>query len=146
MLLLNTDALNNLNETKPNVYQIAYDCPDRSTIVQTEDGLKQYQFLKSWASGTIRETLRAYLLSHEATSPQKSIFITHSLETITGFRELEANLKQVIIQDTELKLFTAQKKKQELRIVKLKQKIDWLKAHWEEVTPKIEYHKIEELV
>ncbi len=139
--------LNNLNETKPNIYQISYDCPDRSTIVQTEDGLKQYQFLKSWASETIRKTIREYLFSsNEATSPQKSIFITQNFAVVQGLKELETNLKQVIIQDTELKLFTAQKKKQEFRIVKLKQKIDWLKSHWEEVTPKIEYHKIEELV
>lgn len=91
--------MTNLNEIKPITYQVSYDVPDRTTVVQTKEGLKQYQFLKSWASEIIRSTMREYLLSHEATSPQKSIFITHSLETITGFRELEANLQQVVIQN-----------------------------------------------
>ncbi len=143
---MTTDVSKNINSINPITYQISYDVPDKTTILRTKQGLEEHQFLKSWASENIRAIMREYLLSHEATSPQKSIFLTNNLETITNFRELEKNLKQVLIDETERKLFVATKKKQELRALKLKQKVDWVKAHWDEVTPKIEYNKIEVLL
>jgi hypothetical protein len=127
---------------EPKIYQITYDVPDKSTIIQTSEGLKKHNFLKSYFSDQLRKQFRDYIKAHEGKQIQKSAYIVKDYSVLKGIKNIELNYKEILTKELEIQKIKWKGKKHEYRRQKLQQKIDWLNIHFLEIKPIVAYNEI----